>query len=111
MSQLNSRTRSALVPPFFGVSQDLEKHQKASKPEQSLELREVVTSTDHHPNAQRMQQQQSYLGRWRSVQQMQYRRLLILVYLLLGLGLSSLVMGIVNSLTLHSLQQEVNQHQ
>jgi hypothetical protein len=105
MSEHNSRAQSTLVLPPLSPVSNQSKHRQAST-KQSV-LQEVVTSMVHHPRTQRMQQQ-SHLNRWQLVQQMQYRRLLILVYLLLALSLTAVVLGVINYLTLHSLQEELH---
>lgn len=84
---------------------DRAKHQNASTTKQAVELPKFVSSKVHYVKLQDVQQQ-SYLRHWHSVRQMQYR-LLILVYLLIGLSLTAVVLGVVNGLTLHSLQEEL----
>lgn len=99
-----NRSQSTLVlPPSPPSNQS--KHRQAS-PKQSI-LPEAVALMTHPSRTQRMQQQPRSI-RWRLLQQMQYRRLLILVYLLLGLSLTSVILGVVNYFTLHSLQEELH---
>lgn len=83
---------------------DRAKHHDASTTKQSVELPKFVSSIQN-VRLQKVQQQ-SHLRHWHSVRQMQYR-LLILVYLLIGLSLTAVVLGVVNGLTLHSLQEEL----
>ena len=105
MSELIPNRFDLALPQFSSVSKNLVKHRKASTLKQAV-LREVVTS-----DPTQRQKQQSHLSPWHSIQQRQYRRLLILIYLLLGLSFAALALGAVNYLTLHSLEREVNQYQ
>lgn len=102
MSELIRNQLELALPQLSSDSKSLVRHRKASTPEQSVELREVVTPIHHSTQ----QKQQSHLSPWRSIQQRQYRRLLILIYLLLGLSFAALALGAVNYLTLHSLQRD-----
>lgn len=111
MSEFKSQTYSAVALPTVSVEDNTAKPREAVKNKQSISLPPGVSSTAQQARLQqRVQQGQSHFRQWRTVQQMQYR-LLILVCLLLGLSVSALVLGVVNWFTLHSLQEEVNQHQ
>lgn len=106
MSEFNSALVSdrTLRKDNENQGNDRAKHQNASTTKQSVELPKFVSSI-HNVKLQDVRRQ-SYLRHWHSVRQMQYR-LLILVYLLLGLSITAVVLGVVNGLTLHSLQEEL----
>lgn len=108
MSEFNSAVVSdrTLRKDSGNQGNDRAKHQDAFITKESVELPKFVSSKVHHVRLEGVQQQQSHLRDWHSVRQMQYR-LLILIYLLLGLSLTAVVLGVVNALTLHSLQEEL----
>lgn len=108
MSEFNSAVVSdrTLRKDSGNQGNDRAKHQDVFITKESVELPKFVSSKVHHVRLQGVQQQQSHLRDWHSVRQMQYR-LLILIYLLLGLSLTAVVLGVVNALTLHSLQEEL----
>lgn len=108
MSEFNQIRSSPALPLFSSVSKDLAKQRQVSTIKQSGKLQKVTISTEHRAELESVQQQQSHLRHRRSMQQMQYR-LLILIYLLFGLSTVSLVLGVVNWFTLHSLQEKVQQ--
>lgn len=110
MSEFNSQTHCAIAFPTGAPVGNDRANRQASINKQSVKLPECVSSTVHHVSSKHVQQQPSHLSQWRSVRQMQCR-LLILVCLLLGLSLTALIVGVINLLTLHSLQEEVTQHQ
>ena len=107
MSEFN-QNRSPALPLFSSVSKELAKQRQVSTIEQSGKLQKNTSSTKHRAELGCVQQPQSRLSHQRSMQQMQYR-LLILIYLLFGLSTVSLVLGVVNWFTLHSLQEKVQQ--
>lgn len=109
MSEFSFQTRPALghssVSPVGNASQN----QETSTTKELVELPKLARSTVHHQSKLRhVQKPQSHLRYWRLMRQMQCR-LLILVYLLFGLSLPILALGVVNWLTLHSLQEKINQ--
>ncbi len=96
MSELPPQTKSNVtLPPIFPAVSNLRENQEAST---------IKSSEESQPTLRQHWQ----FRLWRSLWQGQIR-LLILVYLLLGMSIAALVLGIVNYLTLRSLQLQVNQ--
>jgi uncharacterized BrkB/YihY/UPF0761 family membrane protein len=96
MSEFPPQTKSNVtLPPIFPAANNLRENQEASSIKSSEGARPVL-------------QQHWQFKLWRSLWQGQIR-LLILVYLLLGMSIVSLVLGIVNYLALRSLRLELNQ--
>lgn len=109
MSEISFQTRSALGLSSVSPDGNCSQNRETSKTKESVELPKLASSTVyHHSKLRHVQKPQSHLRYWRLMRQMQCR-LLILVYLLLGLSLPILALGVVNWLTLHSLQEKMNQ--
>ena len=77
---------------------------------QSEEPQKATNSTVNQAKLRPLSQQKSHLRIWHSIRRLQYR-VLVSVYLLLGVSLASLILGVVNFLAIHSLQSQVTQHQ
>ena len=108
MSEISFQTRSALGLSSASSVGDGSQNRVTSTTKGLVELPKLTSSTVHHHSKSRhVQKPQSHLRYWRLMRQMQCR-LLLLVYLLLGLSLPILALGVVNWFTLHSLQEKVN---